>query len=115
MYATKFVREFKLCCCCYKRSSGAPDYQFPGAAVKRVAKKTTSCTASSSIKEAEEALSAGKECLGNVSVYIDGRDGGNNASGYSTSLLAAEDRSITPPHIAHGRGTKAGYEKYLMI
>lgn len=91
--------------------------------VRRAAKGVTFTTTSScSSKDDHHDVGQGRQESG---VYGEGhsasggytdRDNAASGEGYSSSaLLATDNRSITPPHIAHGRGTKAGYEKYLII
>ena len=113
MYAIKFVREFKLCCCCYKKTwTGGQRYVYREGdrvvnPVKPIAStKGTSCSASSSctVKDAATAVTS-------ASAAYDGP----NATENGTASPLANSRSITPPHIAQGRGTRVGFDKYLMI
>ena len=115
MYAIKFVREFKLCCCFCKKTTSTPGtYKFPAGGQEGVdyphAKrnvlsptKTTSCSASNSAKGAD------------TDIHSPTSERFSREDHEASSSLLTHARSLTPPHIAQGRGTRSGFDKYLMI
>ena len=108
MYAIKFVREFKRCCCCYHPNRG---YHLD----TNTRKHSPGIVSSSKGTGVRGGCGGGGGGTGNVHVGRRGENVETTSCEQCTSSLTTSRRSVTPPHIAQGKGTKNGFDKYFMI
>ena len=145
LFAVNLTREFRRCCCCLERlPSTSPMTTTVLMRNTKLANHSTtrSNTTYSAVSQSPCRRSEDKTCcelneLTPVKVTCQQRDKASSllaeaSPGVTTknivqtsekprSVIAETntrrliERSVTPPHIAHGRGTKENYHKYLMI
>ena len=145
LFAVNLTREFRRCCCCLERLPSASLPKTTTVLMRNTKPAshpaTRSNTTYTAVSQSPSRRSEDKTCheldeltprkvtghLGDkassllaeaspgvtVKNIIPTSERPRSVDETNTTRLI--ERSVTPPHIAHGRGTKENYHKYLMI